>query len=137
MRSYVPPLDGAELGDTLRSHHAYLTASINEPGGNHQNEGAACGLPLVYRESGCLPEYCSGYGISFSGPDDVAEALGRLEREYAALVARMPTYPHTAEKMTGEWIALFEKLLSERNALAGCRRLLRQPLAALATQLPL
>jgi len=134
---YVPPLDGPELAAALRSHHAYLTASINEPGGNHQNEGAACGLPLIYRESGCLPEYCRGFGISFSGPDDVVDAVSSLERDYAAMAARMPSYPHTAEKMTSEWIGLFETLLSMREELVARRRILRQPLAALATQLPL
>jgi hypothetical protein len=54
---HVAPLDGEALAGELRSHHAYVTASINEPGGNHQNEGALCGLPLLYRRSGCLPEY--------------------------------------------------------------------------------
>ena len=50
----------------MKKHHGYITASINEPGGNHQNEGALCGLPLLYSNSGCLPEYCDGYGIKFS-----------------------------------------------------------------------
>ena len=56
---YIKPLNGLALAEELKKHDAYLTASINEPGGNHQNEGALCGLPLIYRESGCLPEYCT------------------------------------------------------------------------------
>ena len=31
----------------------------------HHIEGILCGLPIIYRESGALPEYCKKYGISF------------------------------------------------------------------------
>ena len=75
--THIPPLDGEPLADALRGHHAYVTGSINEPGGNHQNEGALCGLPLLYRDSGCMPEYCSGFGVAFSGRDDFEAGLIR------------------------------------------------------------
>ena len=63
------------LAAELKRHHAYVTGSMNEPGGNHQNEGALCGLPLLYRRSGCMPEYCAGFGIDFAGVDEVPAAL--------------------------------------------------------------
>ena len=131
---YVRPLDGEHLAAELRSHHGYLTASINEPGGNHQNEGAMCGLPLLYRESGCMPEYCSGYGVSFRGVDDFPTALDRYITQYPALVPKMTSYPHTAERMTNNWIALFEQLCAERDGLVRRRNLWRAPLRALLTQ---
>ena len=131
---YVPPLDGEELAAELRSHHGYLTASINEPGGNHQNEGAMCGLPLLYRESGCMPEYCAGYGVSFSGVDEFPAALDRYITQYPALVPKMASYPHTAERMTSDWIALFERLRGERDDLVQRRNLWRAPFRALLTQ---
>jgi hypothetical protein len=131
---YVPPLDGEELAAELRSHHGYLTASINEPGGNHQNEGAMSGLPLLYRESGCMPEYCAGYGISFSGPGDFPAALNRYMAQYPMLVPKMASYPHSAERMTKDWIALFERLCGERENLLRQRKLWRAPLRALSTQ---
>jgi hypothetical protein len=134
---YVPPLNGAALAAELSSHHAYVTASINEPGGNHQNEGALCGLPLLYRGSGCMPEYCAGFGVEFSGPADLATALNRVIANYPILVAKMASYPHTAERMTREWIALFEALLPERANLVSRRRLWRDPWTALANQLPI
>jgi hypothetical protein len=133
---YVPPLDGAALAAELRSHHAYVTGSINEPGGNHQNEGALCGLPLIFRDSGCLPEYCTGFGIPFSGPADLQPALDRLRGEYPRLVAEMSGYPWTAERMTREWIALFEALLAQRSTLLARRRLWRDPWTVLANQIP-
>lgn len=131
---YVPPLDGDKLADELRRHHAYLTASINEPGGNHQNEGAMCGLPLLYRESGCMPEYCTGFGISFSGVDDFPESLDRFIMQYLALVPKMASYPHTAERMAADWMALFERLDGQGDELTKRRNLWRAPLRALMTQ---
>jgi len=133
---YVPPLDGEALATELRSHHVYLTASINEPGGNHQNEGALCGLPLLYRQSGCMPEYCSGFGVAFSGPDDFTEALTRLTGQYSSFVAKMSAYPHTAERMTREWISLFERLHQQRQEIVARRNLWRDPWAALRIQIP-
>jgi hypothetical protein len=128
---YVPPLDGEALAAELRSHQVYITGSQNEPGGNHQNEGALCGLPLIYRTSGALPEYCQGFGVPFSGPADLVETVGRMMREYPRWVAEMPRYQWTAERMTQEWIALFESLLQERAAIVAHRRLWRNPLMAL------
>jgi len=134
---YVAPLDGAELSAELQSHHAYITASINEPGGNHQNEGALCGLPLLYRNSGCLPEYCSEFGVPFQGPEDLVGALERLLSDYPQLVARMVDYPQTAARMTQEWISLFEELLENRPAMIGRRQLWRDPWLVVRNQIPL
>ena len=131
---YVPPLDGEALATELRSHHAYVTASINEPGGNHQNEGAMCGLPLLYRESGCMPEYCAGYGVSFSGPEDFTDALSQLVARYGAFADKMGSYPNTAARMTRAWIALLAELTDRREELLARRRLWRDPWSALLTQ---
>ncbi|MCR9137403.1 MAG: hypothetical protein NXI27_15515 [Alphaproteobacteria bacterium] len=121
---HVPPLDGHALADELRRHHVYLTASINEPGGNHQNEGALCGLPLLYRESGCMPEYCRGFGLSFDSPDNFVDALGAylVHRDYMDAASRMPDYPHTADRTTAAYIDLFESLLEKRSGLLQSRK---------------
>jgi len=131
---YVAPLNGKELADELRSHHAYLTASQNEPGGNHQVEGALCGLPLLYRESGCMPEYCQGFGVSYSGLDDFPEAIERLRADYAALVTKMVDYPNTSERMTQQWIRLFEQLIADRDEIIARRDFMRSWSSLLATQ---
>ena len=41
----------------------YITASKNEPSGNHHIEAAQCGLPILYINSGGIPEYSNGFGI--------------------------------------------------------------------------
>lgn len=120
--TYLPPKHGPELAAALRGHHVYLTASQNEPGGNHQNEGACCGLPLLYRDSGCMPEYCAGFGLSFTA-ETFEQALDQMAATYDRWAARMPAYPHTAARTAAGYTALFEDLLTRREAIAATRGL--------------
>lgn len=130
---YVTPLDGEPLAAELRSHHAYVTASINEPGGNHQNEGALCGLPLLYRRSGCLPEYCDGFGVPFD-ETEFELALEKLESQYDNIAAVMPRYPHTAAKTCADYLRLFDELIESRKEIISARRLWRSPWLLLRNQ---
>ena len=133
---HLPPLDGQALADALRGHHGYITASINEPGPNHQNEGALSGLPLLYRRSGALPEYCAGFGVGFDGPNDFEAALTGYMADYARLVPLMSAYPHTTATSIGQWLALFVDLVERRNDILAQRRLYRDPLLFLRNQMP-
>lgn len=123
---YIEPKHGVQLASLIRQHHIYLTASQNEPGANHPNEGANCGLPLLYRESGCLPEYCTGYGISFT-EEYFEESLSEMMTRYHDLADRMKSYPHTAERMCENYYHLFVKLLDKREELFKKRRWWRRP----------
>jgi len=131
---YLPPLHGEALAAALKQNHVYVTASQFEPGGNHQNEGAACGLPLLYRNSGCMPEYCAGFGEMFDGPDDFENALGRMLETYAAHRRNMHAYPWTAERMCVQWLDLFATLAEARAEIAASRNVWRAPLRFLANQ---
>lgn len=133
---HIAPLDGFALAAEIKRHHGYITASINEPGGNHQNEGALCGLPLLYRKSGCLPEYCQGFGVEFSDAD-FELALNVFVDQYQDIRARMSSYPHKAENTTKAYLDLFEELVADRKTIENCRHLWRSPVRALMTQLPL
>jgi hypothetical protein len=117
----VPPLSGRALGDELRRHDAYLTASVNEPAGMHHIEGALCGLPLLYRRSGALPEYCSGFGLAFDENTFEPRLLDLRER-FAGLKAHMPAYPHDAGRMCRAYEALCQELLADRRRIVGNRR---------------
>lgn len=127
---HLAPLHGRALADALRSHHVYLTASRNEPGGNHQNEGGNCGLPLLYLDSGCFPEYCAGYGIAFSA-DSFESRLREMMGSYRAWVARMNDFPNTALRMCEGYDALFRDLVARRDEILARRRLWKRPLWAL------
>lgn len=118
---HVSPIAGHELADELRRHHVYLTASMNEPGANHQNEGANCGLPLIYRNSGCLPEYCEGFGIMFDDEGDFLDKLYLMRKRYSVFVDRMEDYPRTAARATHEYHRLFKSLLAQRDFILSVR----------------
>jgi len=133
---HLSPMSGQALADELASHHVYLTGSVNEPAGMHHVEGALCGLPIIYRSSGALPEYCDGFGVEFSGPEDLLSALKRMMAEFDRWRTALEGYPHTAERMCREYIGLFEQLISERDEIAARRRLWREPWTVLRNQVP-
>lgn len=126
----IQPLNGTELSTELSRHHVYVTGSINEPAGMHHIEGALTGLPVLYRKSGALPEYCSDFGIEFSD-ENFIDALDQMFTKYFQLKRKMNEYPHTSKKMTDEYISLFKNLIDKRGAIVNSRKLWRVPLVAL------
>jgi len=131
---HVAPMDGESLVAELRSHHIYITASINEPGGNHQNEGAFCGLPLLYRNSGSMPEYCNGFGVMFEGPDDFEDALQTMINEYGTWQDRIVRYPHTIGRTVDAYTEQMERLYANREELVKVRNIWRNPLVFFLNQ---
>lgn len=113
---YIEPKSGAELAEILRQYHVYVTGSQFEPGSNHQNEGALCGLPLLYRESASLPEYCTGFGVGFTS-ENFLEKLQEIQEQYDFYADKMPTYPHTADQATSQYLQLFNELLENRDTI--------------------
>jgi glycosyltransferase involved in cell wall biosynthesis len=129
-------MQGETLARELSSHHVYVTASLNEPAGMHHIEGAMCGLPLLYRRSGALPEYCDGFGVTFDGQDFMA-ALQQMLKQYASYAQRTANYSRTASHMCEEYIALFDRMLAQRNAILDSRHLWRNPWLVLRNQIPI
>ena len=132
---HLPPLGSEALAGELRAHHVYITASINEPAGLHHIEGALCGLPILYRRSGALPEYCDGFGVAFDGPEDVEGAVRRMFEEYDVWRANLARYDRTDERMVGEYIRLFDDLLARRDEIVAERRLWRDPFLVVRNQI--
>lgn len=133
----LPPLDGLQLAHEIKSHHAYLTASINEPAGMHHIEGALCGLPLLFRNSGALPEYCTGFGVGFNGAEDVEQALTALIDGYPNYCLGMEAYDKTAHNMCRAYLDLFDQLLAKRSELINRRSRRGGGLYRQLTRLPL
>lgn len=107
----LPPCTGKELGEKLGECDFYLTASICEPGGMHHVEGGMSGLPIVYRDSGALPEYCHEYGVEFKDKDDVFDAIEELVNNFDKYSEKMVTYDRSAEKMCSLYMKTFEDCL--------------------------
>ena len=105
-----PPLAGEDLANVIKKHHIYVTASINEPSGNHHIEAAQCGLPILYFDSGGIPEYCSGFGVSFN--EDFENKLIEIIQNYDIYKEKLKNYPFSSEKMCKEFFSLFEELIS-------------------------
>jgi hypothetical protein len=93
----------------------------------HHIEGAMVGLPLIFRRSGALPEYCGGFGEAFDGPDDVEAAVERMMTNYPRWKMAMPDYANTARRMADAYVDLLERLVAQREQIARSRRPWRNP----------
>ena len=127
---HVEPINGTKLGKELAKHHIYISASINEPAGMHHIEGILCGLPIIYRNSGALPEYCTKYGVGFENKNFLP-ALKKMMDEYSHYKKIIFKYPNNSLKMTDAYLNLFSSLIKQRSSIAKNRNLFRSPLLLL------
>lgn len=107
------PLSGQDLANELKKHHFYMTGSINEPSGNHHIEAAQCGLPIIYKASGGIPEYCKGFGVSYL--DDLESAMLEAIKNYSLYSNKIKNYPLNSNKMSGEFYSHFKKIIEEKE----------------------
>lgn len=104
----LKPLSGEELAKELKRHDVYITASRNEPAGMHHVEGALCGLPLLYIDSGALKEYCDSYGLEFN-EDNFEEKLLEMYHNYEDNLEKIKRYNRTSEKMLNDYYEFIKK----------------------------
>ena len=123
----IKPLSGKKLGDNLASHHVYITASNNEPAGMHHIEGALSGLPIIYKNSGALPEYCKNYGVCFNDLEFVP-ALKEMMSNYYLYKSSLSNYPNNASIMSENYLDLFNNLLKNKDEIIGKRKILKSPI---------
>jgi len=105
-------LSGKALANEIKKNHIYLTASINEPSGNHHIEAAQCGLPILYLDSGGIPEYCNGYGVSFT--NNFEESLNKIVDNYYTHKAKLEDYPFSAQTMCEEFLNQFIEVKNKK-----------------------
>lgn len=106
--NHILPLHGKELADELKNNHLYFTASKNEPSGNHHIEGAQCGLPILYLNSGGIPEFCNKFGLAYEGID-LIEKLFQIKNDYFFYKDEISSYPYNSENMCYEY---FEEVMN-------------------------
>lgn len=124
--NHILPMHGKQLSRELSKHHVYITASRNEPAGMHHIEGILCGLPVVFKDSGALPEYCKDFGLSFEDLD-FTKALERMMEEYNYFKIKIKDYPNKSSKMIKEYISLFKILLKNKKKIVSNRNIFRSP----------
>jgi glycosyltransferase involved in cell wall biosynthesis len=110
----IPPLNSFALAEELKKHDVYLTGARNEAAGMHHIEGALCGLPILYVNSGGVSEYCSEYGIEICR-ENLQEALEQMRREYSRYRDKINNYGNTADAMNENYLKLFGDLLVKRK----------------------
>lgn len=116
----VEPLSGDRLSDEIKENHIYVTGSLNEPSGNHHIEGAQCGLPVLYLDSGGTPEYCEGFGLKFNNQNFELK-LKEMMDNYDYYENKMADYPFSATKMSFDYLDLFKRVLNEKENIINSR----------------
>ncbi len=111
----ISAISPTDLGQELRQHHVYLSAARCEAAGNHFIEGMRCGLPILYLNSGSLPEYSRPYGIEFT-VGTFTDRLLEMPQHYAELRSRVLTCDYGAKKMAQAYEDLMLRLDAERKA---------------------
>lgn len=76
----IDPVESKTLGNILRNHDLFLTASLNDPCSNSLIEALHCGLPALVRNSGGHEEIIGNGGLIFNDKDDVLEKLDILSQ---------------------------------------------------------
>tara|TARA_Y100000768_G_C23980611_1_gene685543 strand:+ start:385 stop:1428 length:1044 start_codon:yes stop_codon:yes gene_type:complete len=110
----VEPLSGENLASEIKKHHIYITGSLNEPSGNHHIEASQCGLPIMYINSGGVSEYCSGYGVEFNN-ENLESQLEEIISNYDHYVKLQKEYPNNSDKMSQEFLDIFEQALKNQK----------------------
>ena len=105
----LQPLSGLELAEEIKNHDIYITGSLNEPSGNHHIEAALCGLPILYFNSGGIPEYCQDYGLEID-IENFEEKILYMIDYYDIFKNKMKNYPFKSEKMPSNYLKLFNNL---------------------------
>ena len=114
--NYVKPLSGEILSNELKKNHVYLTGSLNEPSGNHHIEGAQCGLPVMYIDSGGVKEYCKDYGVEYT-QENLEEKIDYVLKNYNNLSSKMKDYPFNSNVMNNEYLKLFNKMMENKESI--------------------
>ncbi len=118
----VNPLSGNALSDKIKENHLYITGSKFEPSGNHHIEGAQCGLPVLYVNSGGTPEYCRDFGLEIS-ESDLEIKLTEMMMSYEEYVDKLKKYPFNSNKMCEEYLEAFKYLITNKEDIIKDRQL--------------
>ena len=100
---YLEPMNETDLSLELKRHHVYITGSLNEPSGNHHMEAAMTGLPILYINSGGIPEYCDNFGVEFE-LENLENRLDYLIQNYEKYYDNLKNYPYSFENAANEFL---------------------------------
>ncbi len=120
------PLTGESLSNELKKHDIYITASENEPSGNHHMEGALCGLPILFKDSGATAEYCHDFGVSYE-IESFGKSLDSIKENYDDLVLKLNEYPYDFLNAAKDLDKIFEHSCNQKLEIIKSRKLRSKP----------
>ena len=118
----ISPKTGLELSNELKNYDLYITGSLNEPSGNHHIEAAMCGLPILYIESGGIPEYCNEYGVSFQ-LDNLEEKLVEIINNYSYYFNNLEKYLYDFNNAAKTFDEILNYSISNRELIISRRKI--------------
>ena len=70
----------------------------------------------MYINSGGTNEYCSGYGLAYS-KENFEFKLEEAMENYEELFLKMKEYPYNSEKMSKDYLDLFENMINNKTSI--------------------
>lgn len=110
LTNVIPPICGQQLANELKTRHIYITASLLESGPNHPLEAMACGLPVLYIDSGSMEEYCGQWGMEFN-QSNLKEKLIEMHENYKTYIEKIKTFNLTGQHTAMQYLELFQSIL--------------------------
>lgn len=126
----LPPMNSPKLGEELRKHDIYLTASQDDPCSNALLEGIASGLYPVALDSGGNAEILRNRGKLFEDETDLLEILNHFASNFNNLRASTGS-SEGAQNRLAEYVNLANQLTmgpQRPNPITRCSHVLKQKL---------
>jgi glycosyltransferase involved in cell wall biosynthesis len=95
----VDALPSSGVADHLREADIYITASKNDPASNALVEAVACGLPIIYADSGGHGEIAPYAGLRFSTAEEIPALINVLLEDLPSyrVCGYLPTMGETVD----------------------------------------
>ena len=109
------PRNPAEIAEALRQSDAMIHAAENEPCSNAIVEALACGLPILYRDSGGNRELAGDYGVPLTNTPsgDIEQLRSRHQELRQRILADRPRFLIT--DIAQQYLKVFQQAIELRR----------------------
>lgn len=105
----IEPIGVDMLVDILPKHDFYLSASVDETGGNHVLEAIGAGLPVIYHKNGGgIVDYSQDYGVEYESKEDMMSKIVHMIENYSKYKKCVLSYNKTLELVIDKYVGLIK-----------------------------